>query len=589
MRTDHSTTVSGWRAKLQTLLQSPRLVPVSIILVICLCVPSLATSLFGDDHYHRARLLAPELMPAKTDLSIFGLFTISNGTEANLDQLVSKGLIPWFVQPEFRFQPWRPLAELAHAVDYRVWPDQFWLMHLHQIAWIVLFFFAVKAWNRHLFSASPAVAALATALVVLDANMAQTHYWLAGRNTLMAATFSVLTLLFYSRHARSGGLKNVLLSLCCFSLGLLSSELTLSVTGFLFAYAWFLQKGGISRFIRLLPFVLISLTWMLAYTFGRQGVAGSEWYFEPITEPLAFLQAILFRLPKALFQQFFILPLEIFGRVNVGSIAWVLGILIVGYIVYLLRPFMRTQEHRFLVLGSLLSLLPLCAGPGIPRVLLLVSVGLMPVMANFLLAYASAARNSASRSILFWLFISLHGVGLVCIPVIGFVFAYSDKINVQEPARTLDVAQSDLQKQWVTLNSASPMQAMMFPLVRAGEKLGLPQNWYLTGAGTGEIEVISATLHSIELSSETAFLASPADYFVRKKSMPFSVDQRRSFSGMTVTVLRLTLDQRPHTVRFEFARALDEQDTLLFVCQGNKLVRMTLAQLQQVSKLKCGS
>ena len=496
-------------------------------------------------------------------------------------------MMPWYTESNFRFQPWRPLAELTHAFDSWLWPTHPVLMHAHQLVWVLAFFLAVWRLYRHFFTENSALIALALIGLIFDGNMAQTHVWLAGRNTLISATFSVLCLLFYSRSQRENSSKWYLLSILLFAIALFSSELALGTTAFLFSYVYFMQKGTFKKFLNLIPFLLTSLIWIGAYKFGHQGVSGSDWYFDPATEPREFVSTLLYRFPKALFQQFFILPLEIFGKVHVGTLAWFIGLTTLLALGFAFKNQFKSNTVKFLVAGSFLSIIPLCAGPGIPRVLLLLSVGIAPLVASFMLSYLKGNELNKGQRILVWIVLPIHVLGALAPALTGYVLSSSDVINIQTPARTLPVTSADNGKQWVILNSTDPMQAMLYPLVRGGEFLSLPKNWYLSGAGLGEIDINKVSDHALEITSKTAFLASPADYFVRKRATQFELNQANRFDGMSVTALALTEDNRPEKVRFEFDRSLDEENTVLFICQKYKLTRISLKELGNNNRFNC--
>src|SRR5690606_31086225 len=152
--------------------------------------------LIADDHYHAARFKTPDFLPEFANFSRLDLFSISDGRRETNRQLISQGVLPWWADSEFRFQMWRPLAEFSHWLDYRLWPDSPWLMHAHQILWVMALLGVVLLFYRQVLHAQAAYP-LAFALFALSGNLSQAVTWLAARNTLMAATFGIAALLLH--------------------------------------------------------------------------------------------------------------------------------------------------------------------------------------------------------------------------------------------------------------------------------------------------------------------------------------------------------------------------------------------------------
>ena len=148
-----------------------------------LALSTLWTGLMADDYYLAIRVLAPSLLPDIHDASLFGMFSVSDGQADTNRYLVEQGLMPWWTSSQFHFQMWRPLAELSHWLDFSLWPQQPLLMHLHQLIWVLLFFWAAYRFLVSL-SGDTRVGMLAFVLFAVSANHGQTIAWLASRNTL---------------------------------------------------------------------------------------------------------------------------------------------------------------------------------------------------------------------------------------------------------------------------------------------------------------------------------------------------------------------------------------------------------------------
>ncbi|HAG97136.1 MAG TPA: hypothetical protein DCL78_23610, partial [Gammaproteobacteria bacterium] len=132
-----------------------------------LCIPALFTGFMGDDYLHYALLNADLPIAKPDDLSLFGLFSFINGDPERNRLLMDYSLIPWWTYSELKYAFWRPLSELSHWLDYQLWPNQPWLMHLHNIVWYMgALVLIAKLYQR--FQPGEGAALLALFLYALD-------------------------------------------------------------------------------------------------------------------------------------------------------------------------------------------------------------------------------------------------------------------------------------------------------------------------------------------------------------------------------------------------------------------------------------
>lgn len=540
------------------------------------CVPTLWAGFMADDHYIRARFLAPGFIPSFRDFSFFGLFSIAEGTQSNLGQLVKQGLLPWFTEVDFHFKLSRPLAEISHAVDFWSWPNSPLLMHLHHLIWLSAFYFSVVLLYRRLFTENALLFSIALAWVVLDGNMSQTIVWLAARNTIMAATFSVISLYFYVVADQDRKMSYLVLSIVSYALAIFSSEFALGGAGYFLAYCIWMQSGGYKRFFRLAPFVLVGCIWATLYLIGKQGVAGSSFYVDPISDPTGYLLTLLNRFPAYIFHQLFFIPFSTFTFIEHFNAWWWLEFSGVVLFCWLARTTLQFDKFKFLIAGALFALLPISASPGGPRILMLAGIGFSPVIAYLIQALVTHETSKNLRKIglgflafhafsfLFWMFLFTYEMTII------------DVRNVQEPAQRLPVSSVDSSKQWIVLNSPAIFWSNQFPLIRAAEGRINPAAWYLSGVEGDAIDVVQDTSNSLVITSDKGFMNNPIHYFLRKKSTAFEINKTLTFPGMKVTVLKLSKDGRPHQVRYEFDRPLDAENTLFLGCDSREWKRISL-------------
>ncbi|HET8706669.1 MAG TPA: hypothetical protein VFM46_10240, partial [Pseudomonadales bacterium] len=442
------------------------------------CLPSLWAGFMSDDHYIRARFLAPGIMPLFNDFSFFGLFSIAEGTQRNLDQLVQHGLLPWFTEPDFHFKLSRPLAELSHAFDFLLWPNTPLLMHIHHLLWLCAFYFSALLLYRKLFSENRLLFSIALAWVVLDSNMSQTIIWLAARNTLMAATFSVLSLYFYVAADQEQKKSYLALSVVSYALGLFSSEFALGGAGYFLAYCIWMQSGGYKRFLALLPFGLVGSLWAAAYLMGKQGVAGSGFYIDPISDTSGYLLTLVSRYPAYIFHQLFFIPFPTFTFIENFNIYWWLELTTVALFFWVVRRAFRFNQFKFLMAGALFALLPISASPGGPRIMLLAGIGFAPIIAYLIQQWISLDASHRLRKLGFTV-LGFHALSfLFWMLLFTYEMTIIDVRYVQQAARNLPVSDDDATKQWIVLNSPATFWTNQFPLIRAVEGKSNPAAWY---------------------------------------------------------------------------------------------------------------
>ena len=231
-----------WCSWLFTRLSQPVAIRHIWALALLLALPTLWAGLIADDHYQAARFKAPGFLPDAGHFSPFDLFSVSDGTDATNVSLMSQGAMPWWTDTNFRFQMWRPLTELSHWIDYRLWPNSPWLMHLHQLVWFALLLWAVLRFFQR-FASSSAVIPLSFALYALSANLSQTVTWLASRNTLMATTLGIAALLTHVKARETEQPRYLLVAWCLFIMALLTSEFGLGTGAWLLAWTLVLDRG----------------------------------------------------------------------------------------------------------------------------------------------------------------------------------------------------------------------------------------------------------------------------------------------------------------------------------------------------------
>ncbi len=545
------------------------------LLLTLLALTSTYATIMADDYYLATRFLDPELLPKISDASIWNLFSVSDGHFETNQYLVQNGLMTWWTSPDFRFEMWRPLAELSHWIDFTLWPKQPLPMHLHQLFWVFLFYYFSYGFVSK-FCETREIAIIAFILFALSANHSQTIAWIAGRNTLMAASFGIAALLLHVKSVETKSRLYRALALLVFACALLSSEFGLSASVWLFAWTLTLDKDTLlTRFIRLVPYGILMLCWAIIYKMGNHGVYGSDFYMDPASNPMGYLGAFVEKAPTALFNSIFHIPAGIFWSGKLWQPGWFISIVMVSLLLFIIRSKLNTPRTQFFLLGSFLSLIPIAAGSSGARTLAFVSLGTLSLTASVLhqwvyAKFASKSDKHLSR-IFLWPVILLTVISIGTLPVVSVIYRNHNLDNYFYPAIKLPITEADADSTVVLINPNSVLYSIFYPLARSYEGLTQPGSFYtLASSEKRELYFTRDTRNSFMLTTEsdTGFLAEPEAYFMRSKEELFAEGQLITYPGLTIEVLTLLEDGRPASIRAIFDGPLESDKLKLIFCKG---------------------
>ena len=356
-----------------------------LLLALLLVSPSLFTGLQLDDYYHWGLVTGnPLAQPGEDTAGVFKLFTFLDGNAERTQQLVDKGMLPWWTLPEVKYMFWRPVSEITHGIDYRLWPDKPVLMHLHSLLYFLLLLLVThKLLQRWLTSR-----ALVWAFWIFC--LSYTHGfaagWLANRNAVLASIFVALTLYFHDRWRRESKPGFHWLALLCFALGLLSGEMGVSGGLFLLAYALCYDssvrkpaagEGFVVRYFRQLliiaPYGVLGIVWLVARGMMGYGAEGSGHYVDP-TQFGQFLLTASERYLILLNGLFWSLPPE-FESLMGNTLPVIVGVVGFGLLGVAVAPLLKANPlARFFSVSVLLMLVPVCATTPHSRLLIAASL-----------------------------------------------------------------------------------------------------------------------------------------------------------------------------------------------------------------------
>ncbi|WP_052559029.1 hypothetical protein [Enhygromyxa salina] len=356
-------------SRLRKLLGHRRLVWVVLILALSLSLPTIGVGLLGDD------LPQAEFLSAQRDGTStqpwWDMFVLVSGPQAHNEALRTAGQLPWWTDLELRVAFFRPLSVATHLLDHLCWPRAPWLMHLQSVAWYLAACSLMWVVARRL-SSNTTAAGVASLVYAAAFGHHVPVAWLAHRNGLVSAVFSLLAILAHDRWRRD---QDKLAGWCgpaALTAALLAGEAGLVTLAFLLAYALVLDKGSRgARVVSLVPSVAVIIAWRMAYDLLDYGAASSGAYVDPVASPAAFLAV----LPE----RYLLLSAFSIGLPLMPEIPVVLWWLVTGVLLGILAVFVARVDRpgaRFGVLAAGLGCIALTASIPFERLLVLTSFGM---------------------------------------------------------------------------------------------------------------------------------------------------------------------------------------------------------------------
>jgi hypothetical protein len=271
-------------------------------------------------------------------------------------------------------------------------------MHVHSLLWFCLLLLLTFRLYRSL-SGSPVVAGLSILLFAVDDTFAAPAGWISNRHALIAMVFSVLCLWLFHEGVTRRRRWWIVGACGAYALALLASEMGVVTVAYLLAYVTMLERGPLlSRAWRVIPFVLITVAWRLAYSGLGYGAHGTLLYLDPVLDPAGFLSQFLTRYPLLLFSAFGlpVVDMQLAFSPQAMVVGALISLVLLAVVLVTVLPVMRAHRTAsFWGLGLLLAAVPLVSGIPGNRNLGLVSLGVMG-LAGQLLVDAFGLEQSAA-------------------------------------------------------------------------------------------------------------------------------------------------------------------------------------------------
>ena len=582
---------------IRRILGHPFLPLIATAFAVFLCVPSLWLGLQNDDHMLRLFLSDPPLDP-EWSRSPAEAFAFLDGVEERNRNFIENGRIPWWSLPSLKLAFFRPVTGITHWIDFRIWPDHPWLMHLQSLLWFAGAVAAAAVFYRRLLL--PAwIAGLAGLLFAVDNAHGMPAVWLANRNASIGIFFGLLALMAHDRWRREGWRPGAWLAPLALFLGLLGGEIALAAGGYLFAYALFLDTGTFQRRLAsLVPGAVVGLVWWVAYRLMGYGASGSGVYIDPGTSPAAYIQAVVERAPVLLFGQW-ALPSGLYMMFSqrASHIFWLAAVGLVVVIAVMLFPLLKRDSNaRFFALGMLLSLLPACATFPDDRLLFFAGFGGMGLLAQFMASVRQPDEWVPSSRILhlpyqaaFCVFVAIHLVfaplGLATTAVNVNTFG----TFIERAAESLPSDPGVTNQTVLIVNTPTVFISVYGPLIQGLEGRPTPSQSLILGSGIYPMTVGRPGPNVLTIRPDGGFLAPPGSpqpgheatqpafhpsYLFQmldtlyRDDTPMEIGDLVAYGSARVEVTEVTMDGRPSEVSFHFE--VDLEDPVLRWLQWNE-------------------
>ncbi|MBU53672.1 MAG: hypothetical protein CL920_33675 [Deltaproteobacteria bacterium] len=592
---ERSDEMSMWQ-KVRQWLARPSSVLWMMGLAILLTAPSFTADLVVDDHIQRLRVLGIDnhYGMQRGELDLFSFITPSNRERA-----FAHGTYPWWSAPKLQLAFWRPLSSATHVLDYRLWPNTPFLMHLHSSLWLALLvFLAFLLYRRFL---SPLwVAGLATLFYAIDEAHGLPVTFLANRNALIATCFAILVLLFFDRWRRDGWEVGKWFAPVVFAVGLLAGEYTIFVTAYLFAYVIFLERGSLMKRLWLLvPYGVVVVLWRLLYKSLQFGAFDSEAYIDPLTFPLHFLGSVLERLPILLLAQWSFISSDFWMT---SPQAWnnihaVVAVFLLGIVLYFIVPVLRRDATaRFWGLGMLIAGLPICATFPHDRLLFGVGLGAMGLIAQ-VIGYrwshldtedaenTATPRHPLGLRIVCMCLLIFHGVlAPMFLPLKAIAPRF---LGVYEKRAYDSIPKSpDLPSKQVVLVQ-TPL-FLTYSLSSYFPEKGTPLPKYMNHlAITAEpMKVTRLDPYTLAVYTKEGLVDRSSSYLLRAQRIKYKVGTIIKRPGIMVTYKQLSkTNGRPSLVHFRFNKRLEDPSMIWLIWKDDKLIPFTPPKLGETKLL----
>jgi hypothetical protein len=543
-------------------------------LAIVLALPALGAGWLMDDYYHRA-----VMMPGSPFADLLGppreMFRFFRGDPARTIREMDLGIFPWWTDPTLKAEFLQALTVFTHRLDYALWPESPVLMHAHSLLWLGAAVAAVAVYYRRMLGPTW-VAALAAILYAFDDAHGPVVGFIANRNSLVAATFGVCSLIAYDRWRRDESRLAAFGAPLLLLAALFSKEEGIGTVAYLAAYALCLDPKGIWRgCLALTPTVMTVVVWRTLRDQWGYGVRNVGLYVDPITDPGPFLAALVERVPLLLLGLWGPVPAEtaVVLSKREASAFWWLAVCVLVVLTLVLFPLLRRDRlARFWGLGMVFAVIPVSATLAMDRLLTFAGIGAFGLLSQFFetLWGEPALRSPTARpgSV-------TRGIGLVLIAVhlvwspLSLLYRSGNPLGAgwvdERMYVQTSLGHSVGEKTLVVVNAPSAAHAGYTLFQRALRGEAAPRHIRVLAPAVPSVSIKRLDASTLEITPSRGYLGWVLDRVFRCERRPLSLGEEVKLTGMTARVTALSSDGRPATVTFRFDEPL-ESESFVWLC-----------------------
>ncbi len=524
-------------------IMSKSLTPYCFILVaLILSLSTIFSGITSDDFFHYTlfngstslskidfKQVSGDETVVSSSLEMFSFFDRETG---NISPMREFGSFPWWGDDELQISFWRPITAATHWLDYKLWPKNFAIMHLHNILWFVLALLSVLMFYKR-FLSSTSVVAVAILMYALDFSIYESLVWLACRNVLLAIVFGMSSILMFEKWRNGNGNKYLIVTLILFLMSLLSAEAGIGTFAYFIAYLLVMDTKCIkSRILAILPIIALIVVWRLVYQGLGYGAIDTGLYVDPGRNPLDFLSAICLRAPVLLLNQITVFDYGYSGFANSAKIIYAaVGVFVLSLMGYILWPIIRRNKvAQFFLIGMILASIPVTSISFISgRLLSFVSIGAMGFIAIVIgecFALRPVVISAAGKKvkvfavvmIILNVFISFIALSLHGAMILGGNFSNKE---ISKSLITID----DLHgKNIYYINSPHAFKFLYEPFILATEKNFLPNHLRILMPAYSSAKITRQDINSLIVDIKEGMKIYP--------SSKFDPDKQPIFNGL---------------------------------------------------------
>jgi len=345
------------------------------------------------------------------------------------------------------------------------------------------------------------------------------------------------------------------------------------VTGYLFAYALFVDAGPFSRrMARLLPYAGLAAAWLVTYEKLGYGTSGGGMYLNPLDEPIPYLAALVERLPVLLAAQFGLSLSDVWLALPspVRLAAYLVALAGLAALGVVLAPlWRRSAACRFWVVGAVLSLPVACATFPMDRLLVFAGVGAMAALAllidEWLVRDAFATLPRPRRALASVVVPSLVLAHLVLSPLLLPLRVWSVGLLARVGSRLEESIPRDpgvRDRTLIILASAAELTTLPPWVQRYVRRVPRPYRMRLLSTCFASLRVSRPDARTLRIRPQHGFMDVGYLRMVRGPSRPFRAGDEVVLSDLRVRVREVTGDGRPAEADFTFGVELEDPSLL---------------------------